>query len=91
MRLRSRDRRTMRLRTMNAGTAVGEIGLYLNSRRSATVIAEQPTTVYRLSRDSLLNMERQHPEVAYAFHKLMVHVEAERLVSLNQLLLALRR
>jgi SulP family sulfate permease len=89
--LQTRDRRRIRLRTMSAGTVVGEIGLYLDSRRSASVIADEPTTAYRLSRESLESMERQHPEIAFAFHKLMVLVEAERLASLNHLLLAMRR
>lgn len=90
-RLQSRDRRALRLRTMNAGATVGEIGLYLNTRRSANVVADEASTVYRLSRNALENMETSHPELASAFHRLMVHIEAERLVSLNQLLLALRR
>ena len=91
VRLRTGDRRTIRLRTMNAGTTVGEIGLYLNKQRSASVIVEKPTTVYQLSQSALTAMEENHPEVAFAFHKLMVVIQAERLTSLNQLLLALRR
>jgi SulP family sulfate permease len=91
VRLKTGDRRTIRLRTMNAGSTVGEIGLYLDRLRSATVVAENPTTVYQLSKDDLIAMEDRHPEVASAFHKLMVVTEAERLVSLNRLLVALRR
>jgi SulP family sulfate permease len=83
--------RKLRIRRMNAGTVVGEIGVYLDIARTATVIAEEPTVVYRLSRDALDAMEREVPAVASAFHRAMVCIQGERLASLNSLIRALLR
>src|SRR5207248_1225066 len=45
--------RTMRVRTMGAGTVVGEIGLYLNQQRLASVVTEEPCIIYQLNLHSL--------------------------------------
>jgi sulfate permease, SulP family len=43
----------MRLETMEGGTIVGESGLYTGASRSASVDADVPSTLYRLSRGML--------------------------------------
>jgi SulP family sulfate permease len=82
---------TVRLRTMGAGTVVGEMGLYLGSRASASVVADQPSMVYRLSADNLKRMEEAAPEVAAAFHRFVAGLLSERLVNANETLRALLR
>ena len=69
----------IRLRTMGVGTVVGEIGLYLGNPRSASVIADMPTTAYRLTAQSLRQLEHDHADIAAAFHRFMIHILAERL------------
>jgi SulP family sulfate permease len=81
--------RTMRLRTMGAGTVVGEIGLYLDQQRLASVVTEEPCTIYRLSAEALQKMERENPALAAAFHEFMVRVLAERVTQQNRTLRAL--
>jgi SulP family sulfate permease len=81
--------RTMRIRTMGAGTVVGEIGLYLNQQRLASVVTEEPCTIYRLSGEALLKMEQENPALASAFHEFMVRVLAERVTQQNRTLRAL--
>ena len=81
--------RTMRIRTMGAGTVVGEIGLYLNQQRLASVVTEEPCTIYRLTIDSLHKMEQENPPLAAAFHEFMVRVLAERITQQNMTLRAL--
>jgi SulP family sulfate permease len=81
--------RTMRLRTMGAGTVVGEIGLYLGQPRLASVVTEAPCTIYRLSAEALHKMEREDPALAAAFHEFMVRVLAERVTQQNRTLRAL--
>jgi SulP family sulfate permease len=81
--------RTMRLRTMGAGTVVGEIGLYLDQQRLASVVTEEPCTIYRLSAKALHKMEREDPALAAAFHEFMVRVLAERVTQQNRTLRAL--
>jgi SulP family sulfate permease len=89
--LESRDERhrVVRLRTMGAGTIVGEIGLYLGRLTTASVVTDQPTTFYRLSADNLARMEETAPEIAAAFHKFIVCLLGERLADANAALEAL--
>ena len=81
--------RTIRIRTMGAGTVVGEIGLYLNQQRLASVVTEEPCTIYRLGREALTRMEQENPALASAFHEFMVRVLAERVTQQNRTMRAL--
>ena len=83
------DGQQLRLRTMGAGTMVGELGLYLGVPRTASVITDQPTTYFRLTRDTLHEMRRHDPALASALDEFMLHLLAERLVSLNKTVEAL--
>jgi len=80
--------RAMRIRTMGAGTVVGEIGLYLDQQRLASVVTEEPCTVYRLDAEALHKMEEENPVLASAFHEFMVRVLAERVTQQNRTLRA---
>lgn len=79
----------IRLRTMGAGTVVGELGLYLRLRSTASVVTEQPSIIYRLTVNALKEMEETDPEIAAAFHKFIVHLLGERLANTNKSLQAL--
>ena len=81
--------RLMRVRTMEAGTVVGEIGLYLGQPRLASVVTEEPCVVSRLSAESLSRMQKENPTLASAFHEFMVRVLAERVTQQNRTLRAL--
>jgi SulP family sulfate permease len=71
----------VRLETMSSGV-VGEIGFYLGSERTASVVADVPTTLYRLSRDSLQQMEKENPQAAATLHRLIAHLLSERVAHL---------
>ncbi len=75
------EKRTIRLRTMSSGTAIGELGTYLNIPATASVLAEKPTELFFLSTQALDEMEKKNPEIASAFHHFMAHTLAERLAS----------
>ena len=81
--------RLMRVRTMEAGTVVGEIGLYLGQPRLASVVTEEPGVILRLSAESLKRMQKENPALASAFHEFMVRVLAERVTQQNRTLRAL--
>lgn len=81
--------RSVRLRSMGSGTVVGEIGLYLEMPRTATVVADQPGIVYCLTADALQKMAVESPGLAAAFHHFMVRLLAERLLESNATLNAL--
>ncbi|MDA1142670.1 MAG: SulP family inorganic anion transporter [Planctomycetota bacterium] len=83
------DGSLLRLRTMQEGTAIGEIGLYLGQPRTASVIAESECEVYRLTKESLERMEREHPELATDFHRFIIRLLAQRLADSNKTLRAL--
>lgn len=85
------DGRQMRIKTLDMGTIIGELGLYLNVPRSASVTADAPTRVYRLTAEALEKMKTEDPELVIAFNELMVRLVAERLIASNGEIAALNR
>ncbi len=90
-RLEENAQAPVRLETMRGGHVLGEIGFYLGEERTATVVADEPSIVYSLSSTELENMEQHDPEAASTFHKLIVHLLAERAVHLIRVVNALQR
>ena len=76
----------LRLRSMTAGTVVGEIGFYLKKRRSASIVVTEAGVVYRLSHEALLQMETANPQLASAVHVFITCVLADRLSTTNQVI-----
>jgi SulP family sulfate permease len=70
----------IRLRRTESGTIIGELGFYLQQPRTASVIADQQATVYRLSAEALLRMENREPELAMVFHRFMAEFSSMRLL-----------
>ncbi len=81
--------RTARLLTLGAGTAVGQDELYLGGSRSASVIAEASSTVYRLSAGALHRMESDEPQLAIALHHFLARTLTERLAAIHRTLQSL--
>jgi sulfate permease, SulP family len=81
--------RRMRLRSIRGGATVGEIGIYLGGTRTASVVASRPSTVYRLSLQSLENMRQKDPEIAALFHEWIARLLAERVAESNRMFEAL--
>jgi len=79
----------VRLRSMGGGTVVGEVGLYLKEKRTASIFTDTHSVVYRLSERSLAQMEQDDPQVASIFHHWMVRMLSERLANNNRTLEAL--
>lgn len=82
---------TLRLKSMGAGTVVGEIAFYLGVPRSASVVALEPTTAYRLSSARLRDMQRDEPALATVFHQYMARTLAIKVVDTNRLVGALNQ
>ncbi len=70
----------IRVRTAGEGTVIGELGMYLNTPATASVITEKPSKIYFLFTETLQKMEKEDPEVATAFHRFIAQLLAERLV-----------
>jgi SulP family sulfate permease len=80
---------TIRLRTMSHGTIVGEVALLRDYPRTASIIAEQSSTVYLITKEALEQMKREEPEIGTSFHFFIATILAERLANQNKALLAL--
>jgi SulP family sulfate permease len=78
------DGHVIRLRSMAHHTVVGEMGLYRSAPRGAEVMVDEPTVVYRLTREAMLQMEEDDPSLAYAFHKFVIRTIAARLDFANR-------
>lgn len=79
----------VRLRTLQPGTVVGELGFYLGAETSASVYADKDSTLFHLSPEKLQEMEVNDPQVAAAFHKLIARVVSEKLLDTTESLQAL--
>jgi SulP family sulfate permease len=83
------DGSLVRLRKMGPGSIVGEMGLYLGIPAAASVVTDQPSTVYYLPAGELERMEQARPELAAALHRYVAQLLGERLARANDTLQAL--
>jgi SulP family sulfate permease len=81
--------KAIRLRSIRAGTVVGEVGMYLDIRRTASAVTTMPSTLYHLSAEALQEMEKNDPKLASAFHHFIARLLAERLADNNKTIQAL--
>ncbi len=79
----------LRLRTMDPGTCVGEIGFDLGTPTSASVICEEEVRALRLSQPRLAALEQEEPRAVLLLHRLAARKLAQRLLTTNQLATAL--
>ena len=71
---------------MGPGSIIGEIGMYLGLPRSASLIAETDSVVWRLPLDAVARMEQDDPRSAAALHEILARMLAGRLIQANELL-----
>jgi SulP family sulfate permease len=79
----------IRLRNQGGGTMVGEMGLFLKQSRTATVVATEPSILYRLSLDNYNKMMQDDPELLFHLHQWIGRVLSVRLAENNHTLEAL--
>lgn len=85
------DGKNIRLQTLSIRTIVGELGLYAGSKRTASIIAEETSVVYRLSRDAMIEIVERDADLAAAFHAFVASTLAKRLADTTRLLAAFER
>jgi len=85
------DGTRLRLRTMLEQTVLGEMGFFRKVPRSASVVADQPSQLYRVSRDAYERMLAEAPDVAAALHRVIIATLADRLAFANSEIAALKR
>jgi len=81
----------LRLETMRGGRMVGELGFFLGRQRTAAVVADETSSVYRITRPALQQLEQANPEAAAAFHLIIARLLSERVVHLIETVDALQR
>ncbi len=81
----------LRLESMRNGRVVGEIGFYLGQNRTASVITDEKSTVYRLSAEDLKQLELENPEAASILHQIIIRLLAERVTHLVRTVNALQK
>ncbi|MEO8714384.1 MAG: SulP family inorganic anion transporter [Acetobacteraceae bacterium] len=79
------------LRTAQAGTIMGELGIYAGRRSTATVLADTSCLVDRLSVREMERMERDDPDLATRIHRTMTALIAEKLAGSNRFIEQLMR
>ena len=89
--LESPGKHPVRLETIHSGRTVGEIGFFLGIRRTASVLANQDSVVYSLSKEDLESMDVRDPEAANIFHRLSVILLSQRVMHLTSTVRALER
>ncbi len=81
----------VRVRTLVAGTMIGELGFYIGSPRSATIRAETDCRVLRIAKDALRLLEQEEPQAALIFHKLIARRLCRRIRDKDHLIEGLVR
>jgi SulP family sulfate permease len=82
---------SLTVRTMRAGSILGEMAVYTGSSRSASAHARQDCVLYRLSIESYQNLVAEFPAEAGHFSSYIVRLMAERLGRANRAVLALTK
>ncbi len=80
------NEKPLRLQTLGTRLVVGELGLYLGTTRSASIIADKPSITYMLSKAALIAMKQKAPNLAAALHEFVACELAERLADTTRLL-----
>jgi SulP family sulfate permease len=83
--------KAMRMRSITGYNVVGEMGLYRDTTRIASVVAEQPCLILRLTREAFLLMQERDPQVGSAFHSFIVRTLADRVSFATNEIAALQR
>lgn len=68
-----------RIRRAGSGTVFGEVGFYLGTPRTASVIVDNGGDLYVLCQAANARLEQDHPQIAGAMHKFMIRVITRRL------------
>jgi sulfate permease, SulP family len=79
----------IRLGSQRGGTMVGEMGLFLKQSRTATVVANEPSILYKLSLNEYNRMRQDDPELAFYLLQWIGRVLSVRLAENNRTLEAL--
>ncbi|MEO1350429.1 MAG: SulP family inorganic anion transporter [Cyanobacteria bacterium J06635_15] len=78
------DGSTRRLRSFGPGAVLGEMGLYTQAPRSASILAERSSCLYKLDQAALMQMEADEPALANVLHTFVIRALSARLTHVKQ-------
>ncbi len=81
--------RPIRVRRMTGGTVVGEMGFFRRLPRAASVVAEERTIVYVLTRGTYERLLAEDPQLCAAFLQFVVRALSDRVDAANREITAL--
>ena len=67
------------VRVYTSGAVLGEMAVYMEGPRTASLRIEAPSVLFRLDSDALKRLQLRHPEAAGRFHASVVRMIAGRL------------
>lgn len=79
----------LRLQSMRGANIVGEVGFFLGTVRSASVVADTAAVVYTLSQGGLCDLRRKQPALATTLDSIVIHQLSQRVAHLTQVVDAL--
>lgn len=85
------DRPPVRVRTLAAGTMIGELGFYVGAARTATIRADADCRVIRVAPADIARLEASHPHLALEFHRLIAKRLCLRIHDKDHLIAGLMR
>ncbi len=88
--LEQAGRAPVRLETMQGGRMVGEVGFFLGTRRTASVVADRPSVVYVMNQREWTQLARTRPEAAHALTTLVLHLMGQRVAHLTRVVEAMQ-
>ena len=78
-RLQTSKGKFIRLKSQRGGTMVGEMGLFFQQPRTATVVASEAGVFYRLSLEAYNRMMQDDPQLAFHLYQWVARVLSMRL------------
>lgn len=77
-----------RVKKFNAGSVIGEMSSYTADRkRTATIIANEPSVLYHLSSDTLQGLDESDSRLASSIHELVARTLGSRIAYMNRRLI----
>lgn len=78
-----------RVRTIYPGVFVGEMGFYFGMKQPFSCDAKVKSSLYSLSFNNLIKLEKMHPRIAIEFHRFLVRQSLNRLTQDQKTMLSL--
>ena len=73
----------LRLKKVGPGAVFGEMGIYTNAPRSATVRATEKCVLYSMTKEKLAAVEKRAPMLATAVNRYLINMMSDRLADAN--------